>query len=264
MPRYSWEGRTATGSVVRGEVDAPTHEAVTENLRAQGLTVTRVDQVGGVARTGAAAGAAPTAPARPGRGLRDTLWTVGVVALFGALGVGAAYIDPVLFYDCARQANGSVDCTVHRRMYGVIPLGDLHVSRIASVDVKSGVHSESMSDRSRRLRLGGQQSSYEILQVASADGSRWESPESTWPLGQTQWDHRAGIQRLLDATSPETYRGWTAEKVTLIIAVVFWAPLGFVLLGLVLRLVMPRSLVEALSAAADEARARRLGRRTSR
>ena len=263
MPRYSWEGRTATGSLVRGEVEAPTPEAVAQNLRAQGLTVTRVDQVGGVPRTGAAE-AAPSRPTRPGRGRRDTLWTIGVVAFFGALGVGAAYIDPVLFYDCARQANGSVDCTVHRRMYGVIPLADRHVSRIESVDVKSGVHSESMSDRTRRLRLGGQQSSYEILQLATAGGGRWESPESTWPLGQTQSDHRAGIQRLLDASAPETYRGWTAEKVTLTIAIVFWAPLGFVLLGLVLRLVMPRFLVEALFAAADEARARRLGRRTSR
>jgi hypothetical protein len=189
--------------------------------------------------------------------LRENLFIIGVCGGFALLGLGAAWIDPVLFFDCARQGNGSVDCTVHRRMYGVIPLGDLHVSRIRSAEVKSGVHSETLSERSRRLRLGGQESSYEVLQLACADGTRWESPESSWPMGQTFWDHRAGIQRLLDTDSPDTYRGWTGEKVTLIIAVVFFAPTGFVFLGLVLRLVMPRSAVEALRRAAEAAAARR-------
>ena len=266
MPRYSWEGRTSTGSVVRGELEAPSREAVGQSLRSQQITVTKVDERAGgrPAVTGAREEPAATSPSEPGRTGKsarlfssDMLWTWGVVLFFGSLGVGAAYIDPVLFYDCARQTNGAVDCTVHRRMYGFIPLADIHVSRIVSADVHSGVHSESMADRSRRLRMGGQESSYEILELASADGTRWKSPESSWPLGQTPWDHRSGIQRLLDATSPETYRGWTAEKVTLTVSLVFWAPLGFILLGLVLRLVMPRWAVDALQAAAEAAAARR-------
>jgi hypothetical protein len=58
----------------------------------------------------------------------DTLFTTGAVASFAAGSVFAAWIDPVLLYDCARQASGSVGCTVHRRMYGVIPLGDVRNS----------------------------------------------------------------------------------------------------------------------------------------
>jgi hypothetical protein len=37
-------------------------------------------------------------------------------------------------------------------------------------------------------------------------------------MGRTPSDHRQGIQELLDASSPGTCRGWTAEKVTLTIA----------------------------------------------
>jgi hypothetical protein len=79
-------------------------------------------------------------------------------------------------------------------------------------------------------------------------------------MGQTPSDHRLGIQGLLDSDSPGTYRGWTAEKVTLIIALAFFIPTGFIVLGLLLRLVMPRSAVEALKAAGDRARAARLAR----
>jgi hypothetical protein len=199
----------------------------------------------------------------PRESLRDRLFYVVVAGGFALLGMGAAYIDPVLFYDCAREANGSVDCTVHRRMYGFIPLGDLRFSRIASVDVKSGVHSETMAERSRRLRIGGDESGYEALVLTLADGTRWQSPESSWPMGQTPSDHRLGIQGLLNSDSPGTYRGWTAEKVTLTIALAFFIPTGFILLGLVLRLITPRSVVVALEAAADDARRRHEARQRS-
>ena len=264
MPRFSWEGRVANGAVVRGEMEAPSREAVMASLRSQRMTVIKIDERAG-GRTGAAVepSSSPPAPGdRRWRRFRENLFIIGVCAFFGAFGVGAAWIDPVLFYDCARQAGGSVDCTIHRRMYGVIPLGDVHVSRIVSVDVKSGVHSESMADRARRLRLGGSESSYEVLQLGRADGTRWESPESVSPLGRTLWQQSEGIQHLLDASSPETYRGWTAEKVTLIVATVFWAPVGFILLGLVLRLLIPRSIsneqvVAALQGVADRLKASR-------
>ena len=260
MPRYSWEGRTANGSLVRAELEAPSRDAAAQSLRSRGITVTRVEEVAG-SMTASAAEPGPPPPPRGGRPrepLRDKLFTFGVPLFFAALGVGAAWIDPVLFYDCARQANGSVDCTVHRRMYGVIPRGDIRISRITSVDVRSGVHSETMAERSRRLRIGGSESSYEVLLLASADGTRWQSPESSWPMGRTVSDHRQGIQELLDATSPGTYRGWTAEKVTLTIALVFWAPVGFILLGLVLRLLIPRSITNEQVVAALQGVASRL------
>ena len=244
MPHYSWEGRTATGSLVRGELEAASREAALESLRSQRITVTRIEE---------RAGARP----RPGERLRDKLFYIAVAAGFAALSVGAAYIDPVLVYDCARQANGSVDCTVHRRMYGLIPLGDLRFSRILSVEVTSGVHSETMAERARRLRFGSDESSWEALLLSCADGTRWQSPESSWPLGQSLSSHREGIQNLIDASAPGTYHGWTAEKVTLTIMLAFLAPAGFILLGLVLRLVTPRSFVAALEAAATRARQRR-------
>jgi len=257
MPRYSWEGRTATGSSVRGDLEAPSREAVMESLRSQRITVTRVEE-GPAARTAASADPSPPQRRRrEGESLRDKLFYIGVAAFFAVLGVGAAYIDPVLFYDCARQANGSVDCTVHRRMYGFIPLADLHFSRILSVEVKSGAHSETMSERARRLRIGGEDSSWEALVLGCAVGTRWRSPESSWPLGQTPSDHRLGIQGLLDSDSPGTYRGWTGEKVTLIVAVAFLIPAGLLLLGLVLRLVIPRSFVEKKLSAMEAAAAAR-------
>jgi hypothetical protein len=49
--------------------------------------------------------------------------------------------------------------------------------------------------------------------------------------------------------------------VTLIIMLAFLAPIGFILLGLVLRLVTPRRAVVALEAAAARARERRLAGR---
>ena len=253
MPRYSWEGLTATGSTVRGDMEAPSREAVLESLRSQGITVTKVEERAGARTAASADPSPPKRPYRAGESLRDKLFYIGVAAVFAVLGVGAAYVSPVLFYDCARQANGSVDCTVHRRMYGFIPLADLHFSRILSVEVKSGTHSQTMAERSKR-----QASSWEALALGCADGTRWQSPESSWPLGQTPSDHRLGIQGLLDSDSPGTYRGWTGEKVTLIIALAFFIPTGLIFLGLLLRLVIPRSFVdEQLSALEARAATRR-------
>ena len=212
----------------------------------------------GDSRTAASADPSPSERRpRPGESLRDRLFYIGVAAVFAVLGVGAAYVSPVLIYDCARQANGSVDCTVHRRMYGFIPLPDLHFSRILSVDVKLGVHSETMAERSQRIRSGRDESSGETLFLGCADGTRWQSPESSWPLGQTPSDHRLGIQGLLDSDSPGTYRGWTGEKVTLILALAFMIPTGLLLLGLLLRLVIPRAFVEEQLSALESAAARR-------
>jgi len=119
------------------------------------------------------------------------------------------------------------------------------------------VHSETMAERARRLRIGGEDSSWEAVALGCADGTRWRSLESSWPIGQTPSDHRLGIQGLLDSDSPGTYRGWTGEKVTLIVALAFFIPTGFIFLGLILRLVIPRSFVEAKLSAMEAAAAAR-------
>ena len=143
---------------------------------------------------------------------------------------------------------------VHRRSG---PLGDLHFSRILSVEVGSGVHAETMTERNQRIRSSRGESSYDVLTLVTASGP-WRSPESSWPLGRTLSEQRDGIQRLLDASAPETYRGWTGEKVTLIVATVFFAPVGFILLGLVLRLLIPRSVSNEQVVAALQGVASRL------
>ena len=80
---------------------------------------------------------------------------------------------------------------------------------------------------------------------------------SSWPLGQSLSRHREGIQDLIDASAPGTYHGWTAEKVTLTAMLAFLLPAGFILLGLVLRLVIPRSFVEEQLSALEATAARR-------
>src|SRR5262245_26802957 len=149
MPRYKWEARTSGGQTVRGELEAPSRESALQSLGSQGLTVTRVDQVAGIVKTGAAE-PPPSPDGRRGRGaFRENLFLIGVLGVATAISIGVAFIDPVQFYDCGRQSNGSVDCTVHRRAWGLVPLGDVPVPSIVSVDVESGEHSETMAERSR-------------------------------------------------------------------------------------------------------------------
>jgi type IV pilus assembly protein PilC len=44
MPVYKWEGRTRTGQVVSGEMDAPNADAVTQKLRSQQIIASKVKQ----------------------------------------------------------------------------------------------------------------------------------------------------------------------------------------------------------------------------
>jgi hypothetical protein len=267
MPHYSWEARSAGGASVRGELEAPSQEAALQSLRAQRLTVTRIEErAAGVEDYTAVPPAPGTTPnRRPRESFRDRFFHVGVVVASAAISVGVAFISPVHVYECARQPSGAVDCTVHRRVAGLLPVGDLRVTRIQSVEVKTGVHSETTSERRRRLEFGRDESSYERLELVCQDGTRWRSPESSWPLGRPLSEVRAGIQQLLDARSPESYRAWTADKVSLTVALAFLAPAGFILLGLVLRLVVPRSFVEErLVPLAAAARRRRQARMSGR
>jgi hypothetical protein len=186
----------------------------------------------------------PAPQRRPGEGLRDKLFYFGVAAASAAISVGVACIDPIQVYDCAREPNGSVECTVHQRVFGLIPISDLHFPRIQSVEVVSGVNAETMSETRRRLEFGTDRSSWDALVLVGADGTRSRPSKTSWPLGRTIHDLRAGIQGLIDARAPEDYRAWTGDKVTLAVSAAFLVPAGMILLGLLLRLVVPRSFVE--------------------
>jgi hypothetical protein len=150
-----------------------------------------------------------------------------------------------------------VECTVHQRVFGLIPISDLHFPRIQSVEVFSGENAETMAETRRRLEFGSERSSWDALVIVGADGTRSRPSKTSWPLGRTIHDLRAGIQGLIDAGAPENYRAWTGDKVSLTIELAFLAPAGFILLGLVLRLVVPRSFVEQrLLATRDRLRGR--------
>jgi hypothetical protein len=89
-----------------------------------------------------------------------------VAGVFTALSLGVAYVGPVLVYDCARAANGSVDCVVHRRMFGLIPLGDVRLSRILSAEIAFGEDPPAARVRSRPTP-------WDALRLVCADGTRW-------------------------------------------------------------------------------------------
>ena len=42
MPKFSWEGRTRTGQVQKGDMDAPNEAAVTSQLRRQGIMPSKI------------------------------------------------------------------------------------------------------------------------------------------------------------------------------------------------------------------------------
>lgn len=115
--------------------------------------------------------------------LRDRLFYIGVALTFAALGVGIAAIAPVLSYDCQRDASGVVNCTVHRRIYGLVPLTARTLFHIVSAEVESS----SSSDRSGYWRFT---KTHDVLILACADGTRWSSINSSAPIGQSstgQW-----------------------------------------------------------------------------
>ena len=170
--------------------------------------------------------------ARKHSDLRDRFFYIGVALVFAALGVGLQYIAPVLSYDCRRDASGVVNCAVQSRMYGLIPLPAQELSHIVSADSEtSETSTEDRRDGVYRRFL----QTYDVLVLACADGSRWRSFRSTDPLGQSNPDVARGVNDLLSASSPGVFHAWTGEKVPLLLAWAFLAPLTIVLLAVLLR-----------------------------
>jgi hypothetical protein len=256
MPRYVWEGRSRHGSQARGELQAASRDDALRQLRAGGITLTTLRE-----SAGAAAEASPPvvpetgAPPRPGRrttSLRDQVFYIGVAVASTAIGLGVAYVAPVLTYDCSRDAVGAVRCVVHRRMYGLIPIPDVRLERVVSADVEDYSTRGSMADRGR-VQAGSK------LVLACADRTRWKSTASAWPMGQSNDTLAGGIRDLLDGGAPREFHGWQGEKVALLAAAAFLLPAALILIALLVRIVVGRERVEA-RVAELEASALRRGR----
>lgn len=174
----------------------------------------------------------PPSRSLPGASLRDKLFYVAFVAVFTALSAGTAFVAPVLSYDCQRDAGAVVSCTVHSRMYGVVPLPARRLAPIVAATCET-------SETSSEDRTGGVYRrflhTHQVLVLARADGTRWRSLRSTEPLGQSNCDMAGGIDDLLKVTSPKAFHAWTGEKVPLLVAWTFLAPLAIILLALAAR-----------------------------
>lgn len=182
-----------------------------------------------------------TRPAeRPGGAdLRSRLFYIALALAFTAVSAGIAAVAPVLVYDCERSTSGMVDCTVRARLYGLVPLPGRRLSGIVSADVESTTSRQgSLGEDIYRQML----QTYHELVLVCADGTQWRSFRSTEPLGQSNPELASGIKSLLLAESPTTFHAWTAEKVPLLVSIVFLAPVMIVLLALLARVLLSRGL----------------------
>ena len=258
MPTYSWEGRSANDAVVRGELEAPTRDLALARLKATGVMVIRVEGRGEDAVMDASS-APPAEPKRNKQGLFR--FEHGALAFFTAIGIGVGYVSPVLDYDCTRDAGRSVDCAIHRRVFGLVPRSTLDFRGIRTVQLVIGGYSQSMAEQMRQVSNATRSQSWDALVIVSADGSSWQSHQSSSLMGQTNVALVNGIDGLLKSPAPASYRGWTVDKTPLIIAGAFFVPAGFVFLGLLLSLVIPPATAEkmksSLHAYAVELRRRR-------
>ena len=169
--------------------------------------------------------------------LRDRLFYIGVALFFAALGVGLQYVAPVLSYNCQRDASGAVNCTVHRRIYGLVPLPERKLYRIVSAEVESSSYSDNSLSTSLYQRFT---QNYEVLILACADGTRWSSFYSSEPLGESNSALASGIQDLLAAESLREFHAWQGEKVPLLVGTAFLVPAMIVVLALLLRILLLR------------------------
>ena len=239
MARYSWSGRTANGSVVKGVKEAASRDVVIAQLKAAGITTTSVtadgpEDISVPALPGAAASAPPPATSQRGRRFRENLFNFGAISFFSALGIGAACLSPVLDYHCRRDAAGDVSCHIQRRVLRLVPLAPVDASHILSASTKRGVRSETMSERSQRLRMGSSEQSYVTLSLICTSGPCWTS-ESSSPIWDSNDSIESGISNLLASATPADFEARQAERVPLIVFAAFQIPLGIILFAGLLR-----------------------------
>lgn len=244
MARYAWSGRTSSGALVQGVLDAPTRDAAIAQLKASGVTATSVKAEAGsediVVPALPGEPATPPARGRPdGSSLRDKLFYFGVAFGFSALGIGAACFAPILDYECRRDASGVVSCHIERRVLRLVPLSPVDASHILSATVRYSTQSETMAEHSANTRRGTSPQSYVHLDLICTSGPCWTS-SSSWPMGDTNQSIKSGIDDLLESREPKELRAWHAEKVPLLVAAAFQLPLAIILFSLVLRLTIFR------------------------
>jgi hypothetical protein len=227
MARYAWKGRMRNGAAVQGEIEAPTREAAIEQVEAGGVVGVSVSESGG-------------SEDRPGASRKAGSWRDGafpfMVALASAaVSVGVGFVDPVLTYDCQRDVAGAVGCHISRKAFGLVPLAPVDANRVLSASTRVTEQSRTMAERNQDLRRGTRPQESENLLLICASGPCWTS-RSSWPMGESNSEIAAGINGLLTSPQPGEFHAHQAEKVTLAVAAAFLVPGGFILLGLVLRL----------------------------
>ena len=216
MPRYSWEGRTANGSVVRGELEAPSRESVTASLRTQRITVIRVDEREG-GKTGASAAPAPSPPAggpRKRGGLRDRLFPFAVAAFFAALGVGAAWIRPQekeVSYTC------QVPGWIGPRMNGPVPTcvytSTLTTLRRAFEGGGFYVLSEYTID-GQGFRMGDEKDGVELFPIVYQFCANWDETKREVPANFFAMNKFCGVRMMFQSESREELRNLPAGHET--------------------------------------------------
>lgn len=170
--------------------------------------------------------------------MRDRVFYVGVALFFAAAGAGLAVVNPVLGYECARDASGRVDCVVHRRVFGLVPLPDRRLVNVLAAEVETS--SGSLDLASSRRREGSDR-----LVLVCADGTRWGSTNSSSPIGTANEDVARGVTALRAARSPQEFRAWQGETLPLLVGALFFGPLLLILLALLARTLIGPARVEA-------------------
>lgn len=166
--------------------------------------------------------------------LRERLAAVAVLLLFVAVGVGVLAFSPLLEYDCSRDGNGAVGCVIHRRLAGVVPLGDVTVPGIVAVSTQESRLTRRIGDRTPP-------SEFDHLVLVGAAGARWRSPSSQNQYGVSNRDLGREIERLLAAPGPDRFEYVQGEWFPMVIGGVFaGVPLLLLLAGFVLSRVVAR------------------------
>lgn len=184
--------------------------------------------------------------AGPGAGadvprLRERLAALAVFLLISAVGVGILAWSPVLEYDCTREANGAVGCVVHRRVAGLVPLGDVEVPGVVRVSVRRSRSHRSVGDLTPRT-------DFDSLVLVGAAGAEWRSPWVEKPYGYSNTELGRAIESLLGGSGPGRFVAGQGETSKLVLGgVVAGLPVLLLLVGFVLSrtVVRPGSRKEA-------------------
>ncbi len=164
------------------------------------------------------------------RETRGRVFPALVAAFFFLLGLGALAAAPILRWECERDATGSVNCLVKKRLGGVIPLGEVTLSNILAADVRT--------HESPGRRPSDAPYTAAFLVVACADGTRWSPFESADPLGRSHQEMAGGINDLVRVKVPATFRAWQGETAPLLVGTVFLVPMALLLALVLLRKVL--------------------------